>query len=166
METESETTFTGIEWLKKYCEDLENIKTHSPLLTVLGVSAGIEFLGKLLSTDPIDSGNDCKNKFENALAEFESLNKYQNKNLYGLVRCGLAHRICIKDGVILSPSKDNDLDSDTFILNPSSFLSDFVKAVKTAQSKKDWPNSIATTSYVSVNKDAETGSTPTIKYQE
>ena len=64
MENKSEKQHTGLEWLKVYNEELGKIKDVSPLLLVLCVSAGIEFIGKLLSTDDIDNGNKCNIKFE------------------------------------------------------------------------------------------------------
>lgn len=161
MENKSEKQYTSLEWLKVYNEELGKIKDVSPLLLVLCVSAGIEFIGKLLSTDDIDNGNKCNIKFEDALDNFSSLNKYKGKNLYDLVRCGLAHRIGVKKGITLSSSKESDLESMPIRLNTNQFYEDFSQAVEDAQTSSLIVNSIATLPYISVNEFSETGSTIT-----
>lgn len=157
------TAFTGIKWLNSYKEEIRKIKDHSPLLSVLCISAGIEFLGKLLCDEPLDSKTKCEEKFNKALSTFASLNKYDDKDLYHLIRCGLAHRISVKEGIILDPSHESQLeDSVPIRINPNRFFEDFEKAVEEAQEKKDWPNSAATDEYVTVTTNAETGTTVTI----
>lgn len=159
----AEHDFSCVEWLDYYKNEIEKIKETSPLLSVLCIAAGIEFLGKLLSTDPLDAGN-CGGKFDEATKTFNSLNKYVDKKLYDLVRCGLAHRISVKDNIILSTDQPTNLDNIPIVLNVDSFFSDFVKAVEEAQSKQDWGNPNANTSYVTIDENT-TGSTYTIKYQ-
>ena len=162
MENKSEKQHTGLKWLKVYNEELGKIKDVSPLLLVLCVSAGIEFIGKLLSTDDIDNGNKCNIKFEDALGKFASLKKYESKDFYHLVRCGLAHRIGVKEGIILSPSQESDLESKPIRLNTNQFYKDFSQAVEDAQTSSLIVNPIATLPYISVNEFSETGSTITI----
>lgn len=162
MSETNEKSFTCVQWLEEYAKELAKIKDSSPFLLVLGVSAGIEFLGKLLRTDDLDDSNDCKGKFEQALSNFPSLQKYQGHELYKLVRCGLAHRAAVKEGIILSDSASTDLNSNPIILNTSLFYEDFRQAVEEAQKKTDWPNPAAKSPYISVLNDSETGSTTTI----
>ena len=95
---------------------------------------------------------------------FESLKKYSGKNFYNLIRCGLAHRASVKEGVVLSKEKESKLDETPVILNINEFYNDFVIAVEEAQSKTDWPNPSATMDYVSVTDNSETGATKTIIY--
>ena len=158
------SNFTCVQWLKEYQKEVEKIKEHSPFLMVLCISACIEFLGKLVGADPLDSNNECGKKFEDALTHFESLKKYSGKNFYHLVRCGLAHRASVKEGIILSTEEVNKLDETPIILNTNDFYEDFTKAVEEAQSKNDWQNPSATMNYVSVTDNSETGSTKTILY--
>ena len=160
---EENKTYSCVEWLNYYKTEIEKIKASSPFLTVLCISAGIEFLGKLLYNDSLDSGN-CNTKFNEALKNFESLNKYEDKKIYDLVRCGLAHRISVKEGVVVSTDKPSDLDNIPIVLNVNEFWEDFSKAVDEAQSKSDWKHSNANTDYVTVDNNA-TGSTFTMNYQ-
>lgn len=159
MNKKEGTEYSCVKWMQEYQKELEKVKDHSQLLLTLGVSVGIEFLGKLLHTDNLDSNNNCCVKFEKALKSFSSLQKYSKKELYKLVRCGLVHRVSMKKGIILSPSENTDLDSATKVLNTNQFFSDFAQAVKDAQKKTDWPNPNATTKYIYVSKDSNTGST-------
>ena len=159
MNKKEGTEYSCVEWIQVYQKELEKIKGHSQLLLTLGVSAGIEFLGKLLHNDDLDDGNNSSGKFEIALSSFTSLQKYSGKELYNLVRCGLAHRVSMKEGIILSPSENTDLDNTPKVLNTNQFFIDFAQAVKDAQKKTDWPNPNATTKYVYVSKDSNTGST-------
>lgn len=154
-------TFTCIQWLKKYQEEIAKIKEHSPFLMVLCISAGIELMGKLLSPDDLDDGNGCNGKFEGALKQFDSLKKYKDKDLYHLVRCGLAHRVSVKENIILSKELENDLDASPIVLNTNSFFEDFSKAVDDAQVFTGWAHQAATSDYVSITSDL-TGLTPTI----
>ena len=156
--------FTCVQWLNEYRKEVEKIKDHSPYLMVLCIAACIEFLGKLLRNESLDSGNNCGQKFEDALSYFESLKKYSGKNFYNLIRCGLAHRASVKEGVVLSKEKESKLDETPVILNINEFYNDFVIAVEEAQSKTDWPNPSATMDYVSVTDNSETGATKTIIY--
>lgn len=158
----SKTTLTGLQWLKAYKDDIAKIKDSSPFLMVLCISAGIEFLGKLLSKAPIDNGDKCSEKFEAAMCKFESLKKYSNKNFYNLIRCGLAHRVSVKEGIILTRGEKTKLDNDPIMLNVYEFFNDFEIAVNEAQIITEWANSIATTNYVSINETSETGSTITM----
>lgn len=158
-----EKTYSCVEWLDYYKKEIEKIKESSPFLSVLCIAAGIEFLGKLLSTDSIDNGN-CREKFNNALREFDTLTEYADKNLYDLVRCGLAHRISVKEGIILSIEQSTNLNSLPIVLNVNSFFEAFAKAVEEAQAKTEWKFPDANTSYVTINNDT-TGSTFTMKYQ-
>jgi len=158
------SNFTCVQWLNEYQKEVEKIKDHSPFLMVLCIAACIEFLGKLLNNETLDSGNNCGKKFEDALTHFESLKKYSGKNFYNLIRCGLAHRASVKEGVILSIEKESKLDETPIIINTKEFYNDFVKAVEEAQSKTDWPNHSATMNYVSVTENSDTGSSKTILY--
>lgn len=157
----SETKFNCVEWLQNYKEDIRKIKDISPFLTVLGVSVGIEFIGKLLSAEDLDSGGSCNIKFEKALSEFESLKKYAEKDFYSLIRCGLAHRVSPKKNIILSSKSDSDLSAEPIILNSNSFFEDFSSAVEEAQSKTDWENPEANIEYVTIREDTDTGMTQT-----
>ena len=159
----NEKTFNCVQWLEQYANEVKKIKDVSPFLTVLAISAGIEFLGKLLDDDDLDDSNDCGKKFEDALKAFSSLQKYQNKNLYKLVRCGLAHRTSVKEGIVLDPINDSNLDTRPIVLNPVEFYTDFKSAVDDAQKRTSWPNAAVTQDYVSVISDNVTGSTKTIK---
>lgn len=160
-----EKEFTCIEWIKYYKEEVEKIVDYSPFLSILCISAGIEYMGKLLSVAPLDDGTGCSGKFENALSSFESLRKYEGKDLYNLIRCGLAHRISVKEGIVLSTTSQNQLDNSPLTINVKSFFDDFVKAVEEAQSKTDWSNPDAQKPYMTINNDSETGSTLTMQYQ-
>ena len=157
----AETTFTCIQWLQKYKEELEKIKDSSPFLLMLGISAGIEFMGKLLYIDPLDDGNNCGDKFEKALSEFDSLKKYSGKNLYSLIRCGLAHKISVKEGIVLSKESKSKLNEIPIVINTNVFFDDFVIAVDDAQEKKKWANKAATQNYVIVKNETDTGVTAT-----
>lgn len=154
-------TFSSLQWLKKCQEELEKIKEQSPFLLVLGVSVGIEFMGKLLSTDGIDNANSCSKKFEAALDAFPSFKKYKGKNLYKLIRCGLAHRVAVKEGIILTSSKDTDLNAYPIVINATQFYEDFKKAVDEIE-KHPGLNLDATKNYVTVTSEGDTGSTTTI----
>lgn len=162
MKHQNEKRRSGLQWLKEYNEELKKIKDTSPLLLVLCVCTGIEFIGKLLSEDDIDDHRNCKVKFEKALSEFPSLKKYKERNLYDLVRCGLVHRIVVKKGIIISPSNGTDMESATKRLNVYDFYVDFSRAVEDAQNKTDWPNQSATSEYIAVNNMSETGTTETL----
>lgn len=156
--------YTCVQWLNEYKKEVEKIKDQSPFLMVLCISACIEFLGKLLGTDSLDSNNGCSKKFEDALFHFESLKKYYGKDFYHLIRCGLAHRASVKEGIILSTEKETKLDETPIILNTNEFYCDFAKAVEEVQTKNDWPNISATMNYVSVTDNSDTGSTRTVVY--
>jgi hypothetical protein len=156
--------YTCVQWLNEYQKEVKKIKEHSPFLMVLSIAACIEFLGKLLRNESLDNGNECGKKFEEALSHFDSLKKYSDKNFYHLIRCGLAHRASVKEGIILSDEKDSKLDENPIVLNTNDFYRDFVKAIEEAQSKNDWPNPSATKNYVSVFDNSETGATNTILY--
>ena len=157
-------TFSGIQWLSYYLGEIEKIKDASPFLAMLGISAGIEYLGKLLSTNTQDGRNDCNGRFERALTEFNSLKKYCNKNLYHLLRCGLAHSINVEEGIILSREQHSNLNTSPIIINTDEFYIDFEKAVEEAQEKANWPNSTATHGYVTIVNQSETGATETFLY--
>ena len=160
-----ETTFTCVEWLGYYKDEVQKIKDVSPFLSVLCIAAGIEYMGKLLRTDPLDRGDDSSGKFEQALKSFKSLNKYAGKGLYNLIRCGLAHRITVKENVILTRIDETQLDDSPIIINVNTLVMDFIEAVKDAQSKTDWENPNTHNPYVTINDESETGSTITMKFQ-
>lgn len=156
-----ETTFTCLEWLNYYKEEIRKIKNISPFLSVLCISVGIEFLGKLLNNAPLDSKSDCGRKFEYALSTFSSLNKYAGKKLYNLLRSGLAHRISVKENIIISSIEENQLNHNPVTINTNTLFEDFVEAVEAALSKTDWDNSDVLNSYICIN-DGSTGSTITM----
>ena len=128
---------------------------------MLGVSAGIEFMGKLLDTAPLDDKYNCETKFERALTEFDSLKKYAGKQIYNLIRCGLAHRVSVKEGIVISNEKESNLDEIPIVINTNGFFDDFAKAVDDAQVKKNWANTATAQDYVTVKKEADTGMTAT-----
>jgi hypothetical protein len=154
-----EETFNCIQWLQYYKGEIERIKDASPFLTILGISAGIEFLGKLLSTDSLNDGSNCGHKFEDALSTFTSLRRYSGKNLYHLVRCGLAHRISVQEGIVLSSERNSDLDAHPIVINTNEFYNDFVEAINEAQRKNDWANPFAMQNYVTLLNRTDTGMT-------
>ena len=158
----AESTFSCVQWLTRYKEEIAKIKESSPFLSVLCISAGIEFLGKLLYEDSLDNGNGCGEKFNKALENFTSLNKYANKNLYNLIRCGLAHRISVKEDIKLDPNHESQLDTTPIIINPNKFFDDFAIAVDEAQTKTDWLNPNALRPYVTIKDNSETGATATM----
>lgn len=165
MEENKVKNFTAVEWLIEYRNELRNILGASKFITALGVSSGIEFIGKFLSTDSLDSGSNCGAKFESALNEFDSLKKYSGKNLYKLLRCGLAHRAGLGEGILLSESDKTSLDTTPMTLNVPQFYEDFSEAVDLARKRKKWPNTEVLSPYLTVTEQNTTGATATTKNQ-
>lgn len=102
METKNTapTKITVEEFIKNVLiTEIGEIKNDHPYLAFSLICEGIEFLGKMKSSDLWGKIFVSKKHFINALKQYNSLNKYYEKNdsLYKVIRCGLCH------GLRLSP---------------------------------------------------------------
>ena len=156
-----EEKFTRLEWLKHYSEHIENIIDSEPFLSMVCLSVGIEFLGKLHCDDKATSNYSGKQNFESALTHFESLKKYSNQELYKLVRCGLAHSISIEEGIVVTTAEESSLSSTPIKLNVKQFFKDFNNAIADAE-KSAKTSDVMSNDYVSVIDGLATGKTTTI----
>lgn len=109
------------------------IKEGYPYFAFLLMAVGIEFLGKCLNE--FEDWDDYKftkpsDNFDEGL-KVPSLNKYQNKNLYYELRCGLAHSFLTNNGLKLS-DKDG-------VVNCEEFYKDFESACREVLAMKNLP---------------------------
>lgn len=76
---------------KVLIEEIGDIKDPHPYLAFPLICEGIEFLGKMNSPDSWEGRYLSKKHFNEALNQYDSLNKYKHTNLYEIIRCGFCH---------------------------------------------------------------------------
>ena len=153
-----ERKFNYLEWLDYYRNEIEKIKEHSPFLATSCICSGIEYIGWLLSEDSFDTRNKSREYFDNAIKTMESLKKYEAMNLYERIRCGLAHCISTKDGVVLSSERETATGC-ILTINVNVLFEDFCAAVESI--KKECKNPVAKEYYVFIIDETSTGTTTT-----
>ena len=156
-----EEKFTRLEWLKHYSEHIGNIIDSEPFLSMVCLSVGIEFLGKLYCDDKAISRYSSREIYESALTHFESLKKYTKMNLYKLVRCGLAHGLSIEEEIVVTTTEETLLSSIPIKLNVKQFYEDFNHAIAEAE-KSVKTSDVMSNDYVSVIDGQVTGRTATV----
>lgn len=153
-----EQKFNYLEWLDYYRDEIGKIKDYSPLLATSCICSGIEYIGWLLSEDPFGTEGKSRDYFNNAIKKMESLKKYEPMNLYSVIRCGLAHCISTKDGVVLSSERETATGC-ILTINVNVLFEDFCAAVESI--KDDYKNPVAQDYYVSIIDETSTGTTMT-----
>lgn len=100
---------TAKEHFTEILNGMDDIVNNHPYHAFTLLSIMIEVLGKCLSPGDWQQGGNSKEDFNKALKEYPSLRKYQNvSDLYSDLRCGMAHALLLKSGVVLVPD-ENDL---------------------------------------------------------
>ena len=93
--------------------DIGDIKEKYPYFAFLLMSVGFEFLGKCLYDEEWNHQN-LSGYFMDGFQLTGLAERYSDLDLYHNLRCGLAHSLLIKDGILLS-DKENDHQSDSTI---------------------------------------------------
>lgn len=100
---------TAREHFTEILNGMEDIVNNHPYHAFVLNAIFIEVLGKCLSSKDWQQGGDSTTDFTNALKEYPSLQKYQSvSDSYSILRCGMAHALLLKPGVVLVPD-ENDL---------------------------------------------------------
>ena len=100
---------TAKEHFTEILNRMEDIVNNHPYHAFALLAIMIEVLGKCLSSKDWQQGGESKNDFNKALKKLLPLQKYQViPDLYSALRCGMAHALLVKPGVLLVPDK-NDL---------------------------------------------------------
>jgi len=122
-----------------FINELEDIIEKHPYIAFMIMGIGIEFLGKSISAEDADWDVEGKSRrsFEKAIKTLSSLKKYEpyldkdGHDLYGSLRCGLAHAAKPKYKITLS-SKNEAPNLSEFggrvNLRCEDFYSDFKEA--------------------------------------
>lgn len=92
--------------------DMEGIVFQHPYHAFVLLAIMIEVLGKCLSSALWQQKGQSHKDFNRAINKYASLKKYDTvPNMYYSLRCGLAHVLLIKNGIILAPER-NDLSQN------------------------------------------------------
>lgn len=103
---------TAKEHVTGILNEMGDIVNKHPFHAFALLSIMIEVLGKCLSPKDWQQGGNSQTDFNQALAKYPSLQKYRGiSNLYSILRCGMAHALLLKSGVILVPDKNDILNS-------------------------------------------------------
>ena len=126
---------TAREHFTEILNGMEDIVNNHPYHAFALLAIFIVMLGKCLSEGDWQQVNHSKEDFNRALIEYPSLEKYQTvSDLYSILRCGIAHAMLIKPGVILVPDT-NDLPNK--IIGCRDFYNDICQAWERLKSSKE-----------------------------
>lgn len=108
------------------------IKSQQAYLSFALIAIGIEFLGKCINDDLKDWYKGSSGEQFNLAIE-ELMPKYRAYNLYSLLRCGMAHSMAPKDGLLLGEDSAGDVhlainERGYLTLTIEQFFKDFKKA--------------------------------------
>ena len=159
--------------------DVQNVATQGgEYLSFSLMTQGLETLGALLDTDPIDAEGKSAKRFKAAVNKwmpagyhpYNNLTKRDPHYLYGGLRCGMAHIMRPQKRIMLKGSSPHysNLEKVTFgtedylIIVVQDFLSDYLAACR--QAKVDLPtlpkgSDFHLTIYTVEEEDPVTGST-------
>ncbi len=125
---------TAREHFTEILNGMENIVNNHPYHGFALLAIFVEVLGKCLSGNDWQHRNHSKTDFNKALTDYSSLQKYKViPDLYHILRCGIAHALLVKPGVILVPDK-NDLPNN--IIGCRDFYNDICQAWEDLKSNK------------------------------
>ena len=144
--------------LQSVIDELKDIVEKHPFHAFALLAIVVELLGKCLNGNPDwqhfePNGVD----FNKALTDYKSLNKYKAlKNPYNTLRCGMAHALLPKEGILLVPEK-NDFNNNT--IGCKELYEDIIAAFNEIKDGSISPNKDMSKSVLQIN-DVESGATP------
>lgn len=142
---------TGKDFMQEFLIDkIGELKDKEPYVAFLMMAIGIEFLGKCLNNkSDWDTKNMTKKDFNSAINKLKPLKKYRNWDLYDKLRCGLAHSMMVKNGLMI---KDKGSSSSASI-SCEEFYRDFKAACEEVMNMPNLPKKNLNDVYFTVRQE-------------